>query len=162
MRFRTHLLVSERFDTSASRLTCVVAKQPRIGCGWMPVIGDSIIPIETAKALAIWYNSTLGRLFLRKVCGRKLSYPQYRPDNWHNIPTPQLQDNNTVEILERCFNDTCSMEIPSFREGRDEVRELWDDAISSALQIDRRIIEEVADKLASEPTVSKSVFYETL
>ncbi len=161
-KFRSHLLMSKSFDTLASRLTCVVSIEPHIGYGWMPVTGDYLLPLNIAKALAIWYNSTIGRVLLRTVGGRKLAYPMYNPDSWHQLPIPNMENELAIKALEDCFDVTSNMTVPSFRFGRCEVRELWDDAVSSSLNIDRDSIAELADGLACEPSVSKESFYDSV
>ncbi len=161
-KFRSHLLVSKSFDSAASRLTCVVSIEPHIGYGWMPVTGDYPLPLSSAKALAIWYNSTIGRMLLRTVGGRKLAYPMYNPDSWHQLPVPNLNDEFVLKTLEGSFNETCTTEVPSFRSGRCKIRELWDDAVSFGLGIDRNSIAMLADGLACEPSVSKDSFYDSV
>ena len=159
-KFRSHLLLSKGFDTSASRLTAVVASKPKIGYSWMPVTGEIPLELDTAKALAVWFNSSLGRSLLRTVCGRKLAYPMYNPDSWHRLPYPDVTNESTKATLKRCFDKTSVNEVPSFREGRVEIREIWDDAVASSLGIDRSLIAELADGLACEPTVSRESFFE--
>ena len=163
--YRSHLLLGKSHDTSGSRVVAIATKVPRIGYGWMPVLPSNrhtSMSFEHAKACATWLNSTLGRLALRKVWGRKLSYPQFNPVAFNAVPFPNLYDSRLVEVLVRCFERTDSDVIPRFREGRTEVREEWDNAVSEALEIDRVLIGRCADMLARDPAVCKDAFFESI
>ena len=159
--FRSHLLVSKGFDTSTSRVTAVVAQPARIGYSWMPVTGELILPVEKAKALCIWYNSTIGRCLLRTVGGRKLAYPMFNPASWHDLPIPQMDNENIVNLLGKCYDETFNTEVSSFRDGQIPLRDQWDDAVAEALEIDRVVMREMAERLNVDPYVSQSAYYET-
>ena len=160
-KYRSHLLVSKGFDTSSARLTAVVSiDKPRIGYSWMPITGG--IPLSTSKAYAIWLNSTLGRLVLRVKGGKKLSFPNYNPAAYHDMPYPNLKNVDGLKLLENCFDETYDWEVPQFREGRAPIREQWDDAVAVALDIDRELITECAWLLACDPSVSKEAFAESM
>ena len=115
--------------------------------------------ISIAKAMAIWLNSTLGRMVMRSVGARKISYPQFNPVAFTSVPYADIDNKKIVNILSDCFDNTSNVEVAQFREGRVEVREYWDDAVSEALQIDRALIETCAENLAQDPFVSMERFY---
>ena len=52
--------------------------------------------------------------------------------------------------------------VPSYREGRVPVRECWDDAVATALELDRTEVARWADILNSEPCVSNEGFKQSL
>lgn len=162
LSFRSHLLVSKGFDAGTSRVTAVVSNPSCIGYSWMPVTGKCLLPLNFAKGLCIWFNSTIGRCLLRTVGGRKPAYPMFNPASWHDLPLPNIENQKVIDVLEKCYNNTSNIEVPSFRDGRVAVRELWDDAVSEALEIDRSLIADMANRLAVDPYVSKSAFFNTL
>ncbi|MDE0309497.1 MAG: hypothetical protein OXI60_06655 [Acidiferrobacterales bacterium] len=162
-KYRSHLLVADSHDSSGSRLVAVASKTPVIGYSWMPVlpeIGNAPISFEHAKAIAIWLNSTLGRVALRNVTARKISYPKFRPVSFDAIPFPNIDEPCVVTPLSNVFDETSKEVVPQFRDGRVPIREHWDDAVALALEIDRVLIAECADKLACDPFVSKDHFFE--
>ena len=160
--FRSHLLVSKGFNAASARLTAIASEEPRIGYSWMPVTGNPGISFDKAKGLCIWFNSTLGRCLLRTSCGRTVSYPMYNPDSWHNLPYPDIDNPDVIKPLVDCYEETREEEVPPFREGQVRVRELWDDAVSNALAIERSLISSISDMLQIDPYVSKDNFYESL
>lgn len=160
VKYRSHLLVADSHDSSGSRLVAVASKTPVIGYSWMPVLGKVPITFEFAKAFAIWLNSTLGRVALRNVTARKISYPKFRPVSFDAIPFPDIDDPRVVEPLSSVYDKTCHEVVPQFRDGRVVIREQWDDAVAKALEIDRSLIAACAEKLACDPFISKDRFYE--
>ncbi len=161
VQYRSHLLVADSHDSSGSRLVAIASSTPRIGYSWMPVLGEKPIAFEYAKAFAIWLNSTLGRISLRSVTARKISYPKFRPVSFDAIPFPDIDNDDIVSHLGLCYDTTCDDDVSQFREGRVAIRELWDDAVATALEIDRDLIAECADILARDSFVSKDRFFET-
>lgn len=158
--YRSHLLVADSHDSSGSRLVAIASKEPVIGYSWMPVLGQSPITFEIAKVFAIWLNSTLGRVALRNVTARKISFPKFRPVSFDAIPFPDIDNSSVVEPLKLVYDETCKEIVPQFRDGRVAVREQWDDAVALALEIDRNLIAACAEKLACDPFICKDKFYE--
>lgn len=160
-RHRSHLLVSPGFNTSTARMVAVVAEpQPLLGYSWMPVMGN--ISLTQAKAMAVYFNSTVGRIQLRRVSGRDFAYPVLNPDAWHHILWLDLTLDEDIRILAECYETTRTMLVSQFRDGRTRVRDLWDDAVCDVIDFDRSVVEEMADMLSCDPTVSKELFYEEL
>ena len=159
-KYRSHLLLAKSFDTRGSRLIAIATGRKRIGYGWMPVLGSKPISLEQSKAIAIWMNSTLGRVAVRRVTGRKIEYPTFNPIAFDGVPFVDIHKPEIVELLSEAYEETCDVDIPSFRDGRVSVREQWDDAVALALEIDRQTISKCADMLAQDPFVSKEAFYE--
>ncbi|MCY3884205.1 MAG: hypothetical protein OXG24_04735 [Gammaproteobacteria bacterium] len=161
-KYRSHLLIAKRFRLNSSRLVALACEQRHIGYGWMPVLGENSISFLFAKAIAIWLNSTLGRIALRRVTGRTIAYPTLNPIAFDGVPFVDISDAAMVDILRSSYDLTCDEVVPQFQDGRVAVREAWDDAVSLALGIERDLIARCADMLARDPFVSKNDFYEQM
>ncbi len=153
-KFSSHLLVAQSFDTRSSRITAIASARKNIGYAWMPVIGTKPPTFAEAKACAVWLNSTLGRIAFRRVCGRKISWPRFNPMNFNDIPFPDVDNPEILERLSLAYDETCNEIVPKFKDGISEVRTIWDDAVSEAIQIDRKVIVRCAELLARDPYVS--------
>ena len=71
-----YLLITHGQFTQTARMTAVAGDEKYVGSGWMPVIGLSP---EEAKAVAVFTNSTAGRLQLMRNPGRTINYPKLKP-----------------------------------------------------------------------------------
>ena len=145
-----HLLITEGQDSSTARLTAVASDTTYVGVGWMPVIRQS--PHES-KALAVFLNSTPGRLQLMRNAGRKLAFPMYRPAGYANIRIPNVKDDRICRILVDCWERTKDMVVPQFRDGECEVRRLWDEAVAEAMGWDAAELARLRLLLHQEPHV---------
>ena len=114
-----HLLLTFSQDASAARLTSVAESEKYVGRGWMTVEG---LTADQAKALAVFLNSTAGRLQLMRNAGRKLSFPMYSPAGIANIRVPDvIKDGEVCRLLKECWEDTRHIKVPQYRDGDD-----WD------------------------------------
>ena len=145
-----HLLVTEGQRTSTGRLTAVASEIEYIGVGWMPIRD---ITFREAKAVAVFLNSTAGRLQLLRNPGKSLDYPKYRPGTYEGIEIPDLTDEKAVLSLAMCWDRTHDMIVPQFRDGECEVRRLWDEAVAEALGWDTQWLAELRQQLHDEPHV---------
>ena len=145
-----HLLVSAGQDTSTARLTAVASEQAYVGNGWTPVAGTSP---ERAKGLAVFLNSTPGRLLLMRNPGRKLAFPTYSRAEIANLPIPDLTDRFVLSTLAACWESTRSIPVPQYRDGEHPVRQTWDDAVCDALGWDPTHITHLRKLLHEEPHV---------
>ena len=145
-----YLLVSFRQDNSTARLTAVASNERFVGTGWMPAPGPSP---EESKAIAVFMNSTAGRLQLMRNTGMKLTYPTYPPAAYANIRIPDVKDARIREVLAGCWERTKDMEVPQFRDGECEVRRLWDEAVAEALGWDAAGLSRLRHLLHQEPHV---------
>ena len=112
-----HLLISAGQDSKTGRLTATADDKRYVGNGWMPVTG--LFPAE-AKAIAIFINSTAGRLQLMRHPGRKIPFPTYSAVEAGEIRTPNVKDASIRQILADCWERTKDMEVPQFRDGECE------------------------------------------
>ena len=117
-----HLLITQGQDTCTARLTALADEKKYIGIGWIPFPG---LTAEQAKALAVFLNSTAGRLQLMRNAARKLNFPQYGATGVANIRVPDvLAGGESSEIcreLAECWEDTKNIKVPQYRDGDD-----WD------------------------------------
>ena len=121
-----------------------------VGSGWMPVIGLSS---QEAKAVAVYLNSTAGRLQLMRTPGKTLDFPTYSVAEAENIKIPDVKDNSVRQILADCWDRTKEMEVPQFRDGECEVRRLWDQAVVDAMGWDAQELAHLRELLNNEPHV---------
>ena len=150
MRRAGHLLITAGQDNSSGRLTATADDAKYVGTSWMPVTGLSP---EEAKALAVFLNSTPGRLQLMRNLGRKLTFPTYTPATAGRIRIPNIKDAAVRDELAACWELTRGMEVPQFRDGECAVRRLWDEAVASACRWDAAELGRLRALLHAEPHV---------
>ena len=145
-----HLLITAGQDNSTGRLTAVASDEKYVGNGWMPVTGLSL---QEAKAVAVFVNSTAGRLQLMRNPGKKLTFPTYSVAEADNILIPNMKDASIRQILADCWEHTKDMAVPQFRDGECEVRRLWDEAVADAMGWDADGLAHLRELLNNEPHV---------
>ena len=145
------LLVTFGQDSSTGRLTAVAADEAYVGTGWMPVSG---MTSKEAKAIAVFINSTAGRVQVMSNASRKITFPQYNPASIGNIRIPDFKDDYIRSTLADCWERTKDMEVPQFRDGECEVRRLWDEAVAEAMGWDADELARLRHLLHREPHVS--------
>ena len=145
-----YLLVTHSQGTDTARVTATASDEKLVGAAWMPVKGLS--PQE-AKTIAIFLNSTPGRLLLMRNPGRKLTFPTYSVAEAENIRIPDIKDDHIQEILADCWEYTKDMTVPQFRDGECEVRRLWDEAVAEAMEWDVEELARLRELLNKEPHV---------
>ncbi len=155
-----HLLITAGQDTGTGRLTAVASEQQYVGNGWMPVAGATK-PI--AKALAVFLNSTVGRLQLMRHSGKKLAFPTYAVDTASQIRVPDISDQNVLDPLRECWEQTRKMTVPQYRDGECYVRRIWDSAVCAATGWEYEEVTEWRLLLHQEPRVRQVGYgqYET-
>ena len=149
-RKASHFLITGGQDNSTARLTAIADDTKYIGNGWMPIAGLSA---AQAKALAVFINSTPGRLQLMRNQGRKLEFPMYIAAGIGNIRIPDLSDAVVASRLAACWERTKAMPVPQFRAGECAVRRIWDESVASALGWDFFELERLRLLLHQEPHV---------
>ena len=145
-----YLLVSAGQDTSGARVTATAGNEAYVGNGWMPVTGLSR---AEAKAIAVFVNSTAGRLQLMRNPGRKLEFPTYSAKEVGQIRVPDVDDPRIRQTLAHCWEKTKGMIVPQFRDGECEVRRLWDEAVTRAMAWDPAELSRLRHLLHNEPHV---------
>lgn len=145
-----HLLVYERQNASSARLTAVASNKKWVGSGWMPAIG---LNATQAKALAVFLNSTSGRLMIMSRISKKTGFPQMNPGPWHTVGIPNINDPHILNTLADCWEETRHIIVPQYRDGYIHPRPLWDEAVAKALNWDIQEWNELGELLAKEPHV---------
>lgn len=145
-----HLLVTAGQGTITGRLTAVASTETFVGNGWIPVTG---LTADEAKAVAVFLNSTPGRLLLMCNLGQKLRFPSYMAATVEALPVPDLADSRSQATLTACWEATRGEVVPQFRDGYTDIRRRWDTAVCKALGWDIDEIAELGELLAREPRV---------
>ena len=145
-----YLLISAGQDTSGARVTATAGNEAYVGNGWMPVTGFSR---AEAKAVAVFINSTAGRLQLMRNPGRKLEFPTYSAKEVSQIRVPDVDAPRIRQTLAHCWEKTKEMIVPQFRNGECEVRRLWDEAVARAMAWDLAELSRLRHLLHNEPHV---------
>ena len=144
------LLITAGQRNSTSRLTATADHEKYVGNGWMPVTGLSP---EEAMALAVFLNSTVGRLQLMRNPGKTLAFPTYSTAEAENIGIPDVKDCRIRKILVDCWAQTKEMEVLQFRDGECEARQFWDNAVAKAMGWDKEELARLRTLLNNEPHV---------
>ena len=145
-----YLLITSGQRTNTARITATASDDKYVGSGWMPVTGLSV---AEAKAVAVYINSTPGRLQLMRTPGKTLDFPTYSVAEAENIKIPDVKDDRIRRILAECWEQTKAMTVPQFRDGECEVRRLWDEAVSDAMAWDAQDLADLRNLLNDEPHV---------
>ena len=125
---KSHLLVTFKQNTSTARLTAVAGSEQYVGNAWMTI---SDVSETEAKALAVFLNSTPGRLQIMRNPGQSLGYPQYPPAIYATIRVPDIKDARVRDPLAACWESTRGELVPQFRDGECPVRRRWDEAVAA-------------------------------
>ena len=150
LEWSSHLLITAGQDNSTARLTATASDAKYLGKTWFPVVGLS--PDE-AKAIAVFTNSTPGRLQIMRGPGKKLEFPSYSPRATNNLSVPDIKNDRIRQTLVDCWECTKDMEVPQFRDGECEVRRLWDQAVAEAMGWDPDELAQLRELLNNEPHV---------
>ena len=150
LEWASHLLITAGQRNSTARLTATASETKYLGQNWFPVVGLS--PDE-AKAVAVFANSTAGRLQIMRGPGKTLAFPTYSPWATNNLRVPDIKDDRIRQTLADCWERTKDMFVPQFRDGECEVRRLWDEAVADAMDWDAEDLAQLRALLNKEPHV---------
>ena len=145
-----HLLVTSGQASSTARVSAIADDNKYVGRGWLPVTGPDA---QTAKAIAIFINSTAGRLQLLRNAARKMAFPQYNPKPIEGLRIPNVDDARIRRILMDCWESTKNMAVPQFQDGECEVRRVWDEAVAEAMSWNADELAHLRELLNNEPHV---------
>ncbi len=144
------LLITSGQRTNTARLTAVADEKKYVGRGWLPIRGPNT---REATAIAVFLNSTAGRLQLWRNAARTLEFPMYNPKPLEGIQIPDTKDARIQLILSNCWERTKEMEVPQFRDGECNVRAIWDNAVAEAMGWDPEELARLRELLNNEPHV---------
>lgn len=107
-----------------------------------------------SKALAVFINSSIGRMLLMRSRGKKLAFPSYSAEENSNLKVPDIHNKKAVcDALSECYEQSCDISVPQFRDGECEIRTQWDYAVAKAMNWSITAIEEYRKRLDREPCV---------
>ena len=148
------LLVANTQDASSGRLSAIAFGAPVVGYAWTPVQNVST---TDAQALAVWSNSTVGRILLRKYGSRRANWPMYQPAAIKQLVVPNTAGEHwkrMAQPLLDAYRTTKDMTVPHYREPDAEVRHVWDMAVADAASIPRKTVMAWRRLLDAEPFVT--------
>ena len=148
-----HLLVTNTQNSGSARLTAFVSEEALAGYTWTPINCDNLVE---AKALAVWLNSTLGRIAMRSVLSRSLTWPMWQPSALMKVTIPNIfgaKGSKPREILCEGFEKLKLIELEKYRDGYTTVRQNIDEIVSCATNIPMEQLINWGKKLAAEPTI---------
>lgn len=149
----SYLLITNTQNSSSAKLNSVAVNKRVVGYTWTPV---QMISKEEAEAIAVWNNSTMGRIAMRKLGSRSLTWPMYQPQAISQLVVPDLSGGSGEAAKRRlcdAFALTKNELVPQYRQGILGVREIQDDAVAEATGLDRSWIRDCANLLSEEPTI---------
>lgn len=148
---RNNLLIATKFRTTNGRLTALYSDEPSIGSGWIPVrVSDE----HTAKALAVWWNSTPVRMMLLNRRSKTLDYPQWSLEHQKEICIPK-PENVGWQALRAAYDRVYNIELlPLKHASEDPARAIIDEAAARTLDTNPKVIANWRERLALEPTIS--------
>ena len=147
------LLVANTQDASSGRLSAIAFASPVVGYAWTPVQG---ISTRDAQALAVWLDSTIGRILLRKYGSRRANWPMYQPAAIKQLVAPNTAGRHWQRMrqpLLEAWRTTKDETVPQYREPDAEVRRAWDGAAAKVAGIPARTINHWRRLMDAEPFV---------
>ena len=146
-----YLLITDGQRNNTGRLTAVASDEKFVGMTWLPVSG---VDLKDAKALAVFFNSTPGRLQIIRNASRTIEFPMYMPAALKTVCVPDTANDQIRKSLVGCWERTKEMVVPQYRDGECEVRRLWDEAVAEAMGWDANELARLRHLLHREPRVS--------
>ena len=150
------LVTGQRMDSAC--VNAVVCDEPQLGMRWKPVQG---VALDTAKAWAVWFNSTSGRVaLLARRGGKVLAYPTWTPLGLMDVPVPDPQRGDLIAALARGFDTLSGTPLDRYDAGYTPVRQQLDATVAEALGNGvGEQISEWARLLNEEPVVCPTGFW---
>ena len=145
-----HLLITAKQRIGTGCLIAVASDEKYVGNSWIPVTGLSS---KEAKAVAVFINSTIGRLQLMRTPGETLGFPSYSMAEVNKLRIPNIKDERICNLLADCWERTKDEVVPQFRDGECEVRRRWDEAVAEAMGWDAEELKRLRLLLYQEPSI---------
>ena len=148
-----NLLVTNTQNASSGRLVAVAFTHPIVGYAWTPV--QNVMTLD-AQALAVWINSTIGRILLRKYASRSTHWPMYQPAAIKQLVVPNTASKHWQRMRQPLLDAYRATEdeiVPQYREPSADVRQVWDKAVAKAAGIPVRKINHWRKLMDVEPFV---------
>ena len=158
---RSRLLLPHRLWLPLARVCAVALDQSTVGSIWTPCRPHDESE-STAKALAVYLNSSIGVLsLLGGRDNRKPSYPQFSLDTLRSLQVPNFNQLTTEarDALATTYDwrqDDILLPLPEMDD--DPVRKQLDEAVTAALGLDADWVAQVRLALSEEPSITNRRF----
>lgn len=154
---RGMLLLAMRARLNTVRVVGVRLPQRALGSAWVPCKPHAN-DLRIQKNICAYINSTIGILaILGNRSIKDLSYSQFSMDDLRHIPVPDFPnvDAAQLQIMADAYDALCeSILLPLPQIMQDETRHALDDAVISALGIDREVVANIRRELSREPSIT--------
>ena len=148
-----HILVATKFRTDSGRLLAIFSADAAVGSMWVPIQGDTM-SLEEAKALCVWFNSTLGALGFLMRRGTMLTNPSFSQAELATLPVPDFKRTDVKHLADAYELTKLTPVRPWLEAANDGMRELLDQAASQTTGINLDTIRDWRRRISREPTVS--------
>ena len=154
----SHLLIPERFGTTANQLLAIYSEPPAFGSACFAMgVGDE----DTAKAYAAFMNSSFGILQMLNRRTSKMTYPSFEVGHLETLRLPDPAAANLQPLLD-AFEKVKDKPLQRLAEcDTDPFRKMLDYAAADAIARDANHAKELRaqtdrwrDLLAREPTIT--------
>ena len=146
-----HLMVAERYDTVAGRLTALWSEISTFGFGWIPSTGPTR---AYEKAVCAWWNSTPGRMLLLNRRAKKLTYPKWSKGHLKSLPCPRPETFGSKALTEAWERANRTPLLPFAQAEVCVARQIIDEAAALAIGAEEDVVADWRRRLAAEPTIT--------
>lgn len=156
---RGRLFIPAKLCLNTARVAAVWLAQPAVGSLWIPCRLVSFDEEPTEKALAVYFNSSVGLLALLGGRSNKvLSRPEFSMDALRSVPIPnfgKIGDAARDRLAQAYESLSAKPLLPLPQMDVDPVRQALDEAVIEAIGIDAGWAAEIRRALSDEPCVTQ-------
>lgn len=156
---RGRLFVPAKLRLNTARVAAVWSAQPAVGSLWIPCRLVNFDEEATEKALAVYFNSSVGLLALLGGRSNKvLSRPEFSMDALRSVPVPNFGKlgNGARDRLTQAYESLSATPLlPLPHMDADPARQALDEAVVQAIGIDAGWAAEIRRALSEEPCVTQ-------
>ncbi len=147
------VLLAAKLRTDSGRLVSIFSNNPSVGSMWVPIQGQTT-PLDEAKALCAWHNSTLGILGFLMRRGESLTNASFSQAALATLPVPDFKATGTQALAEAYERAKRIPVKPWKNAADDDMRECLDQTASRTTGIDLETIREWRARISREPTIN--------
>ena len=148
-----NILIAAKFDTISGKLLAIFSEQPALGSMWVPVQARTM-PLDEAKALCAWCNSTLGALGFLIKRSTKLTNPSFSQAELATLRVPNFKLMDLRSLVE-AYELTKQMPVMPWKlAADDDMRDILDRAAAQTAEIDLETVRDWRIRISREPTIS--------
>ena len=158
---RSPLLLAAQPRLNTGRVVAVTAAEPTVGSAWVPVRPDPEGPsvkdrLRWAKALTVWWNSTLGTVsIIAAAKPNTLSRVGLPIDTMRSLPVPALTAAQAADLA-AVFDRHATVPLRPLYDPACPVRSALDAAVAGTLGCGAEDADRARAELASEPSTRPS------